>query len=140
MSARPNVLIVEDDESVSLGCRQALQLAGYAVDWVDTAEAAFEKDRLRCLAAVVTDMRLPYADGLWLVRRCRELHPDLPVIMISGRSAASLAVEAIQSGAFGFLEKPFKPEALVDIVKRAIEERTRTQQAAAAAVSGYVGR
>lgn len=124
-------LIVEDDPHVRLGCVQALQLAGLAVEEVASAEEA-----LHCLSpgfagVVVTDMRLPKADGLSVVRHARTLDPDLPVIMITGHGDVSLAVEAMRAGAYDFIPKPFSPELLVEVVRRALEKRALTLEVAA---------
>ncbi|MFM2055223.1 MAG: hypothetical protein RL456_3260, partial [Pseudomonadota bacterium] len=125
-----SVLIVEDDFHMQLGCVQALQLAGIAVDAVESAEAALERLAPGFEGVVVTDMRLPRADGLTLVRRCHEMDPDLPVIMITGHGDVTLAVEAMRSGAYDFIPKPFSPELLVEVVRRAIEKRALTLEVA----------
>ena len=124
------VLIVEDDFHMQLGCVQALQLAGLAVEAVESAEAAIPLITPGYAGVVVTDMRLPKADGLSLVRHCHALDPDLPVIMITGHGDVTLAVEAMRSGAYDFLPKPFSPEILVEIVRRAMEKRSLTLEVA----------
>ena len=121
-----SVLLVEDDFHMQLGCLQALQLAGIGVDAVESAEAALAQLQPGFEGVVVTDMRLPGADGLSLVRRCRELDADLPVIMITGHGDVTLAVEAMRSGAYDFIPKPFSPELLVEVVRRAMEKRALT--------------
>ncbi|MBP6898544.1 MAG: sigma-54-dependent Fis family transcriptional regulator [Burkholderiaceae bacterium] len=125
------VLIVEDDPHVQLGCLQALQLAGLATEGVDTAEAALARLHPGWRGVVVTDMRLPGADGLWLVRQVQALDADLPIIMITGHGDVSLAVEAMRSGAYDFIPKPFSPEQLVEVVRRALEKRALTLEVAA---------
>jgi len=131
MSRELTVLIVEDDVNVRLGCTQALKLAGLRVEGVESAEEALRAIQPGRTGAVVTDMRLPHADGLWLVQRCRELDATLPAIMITGHGDVSLAVEAMRSGAYDFIEKPFSPEVLVEVVKRALEKRLLTLEVAA---------
>ena len=126
MIQQPSVLVVEDDPHVQLGCVQALQLAGLAVEGFDNAEAALQRIAPGWAGVVVTDMRLPGADGLWLLRRCGELDADLPVIMITGHGDVSLAVEAMRSGAYDFITKPFSSEMLVEVVRRASEKRSLT--------------
>ncbi|PXW96277.1 two-component system C4-dicarboxylate transport response regulator DctD [Sphaerotilus hippei] len=130
MQIELTVLIVEDDIHVQLGCVQALQLAGLPVEAVDSAEAARQHLAPGYAGVVVTDMRLPGADGLSLVRHCRTLDADLPVIMITGHGDVSLAVEAMRSGAYDFLPKPFSPEVLVEVVRRALEKRRLTLEVA----------
>jgi two-component system C4-dicarboxylate transport response regulator DctD len=124
------VLIVEDDFHMQLGCVQALQLAGLSVEAVDSAEAAIPLITPGYAGIVVTDMRLPKADGLSLVRHCHAIDPDLPVIMITGHGDVTLAVEAMRSGAYDFIPKPFSPEILVEIVRRAMEKRSLTLEVA----------
>ncbi|NDY93286.1 sigma-54-dependent transcriptional regulator [Ideonella livida] len=124
------VLLVEDDFHVQLGCVQALQLAGLGVEAVDSAEAALPRLQAGFPGVVVTDMRLPGADGLSVVRHCHGLDRDLPVIMITGHGDVSLAVEAMRSGAYDFIPKPFSPEVLVEVVKRALEKRRLTLEVA----------
>ena len=128
MTSPLSVLIVEDDANVRLGCRQALKLAGFAVVCVESAEAALADVEPAQIGVVVTDMRLPRADGLWVVQRFRQIDPGLPVIMITGHGDVSLAVEAMRSGAYDFIEKPFAPEVLVEVVRRALEKRTLTRE------------
>lgn len=131
MSTPLSVLLVEDDLPMQLGCQQALQLAGLDVQAVESVEAAWPRLSAGFPGVVVTDMRLPGADGLSLVRRCQELEAELPVIMITGHGDVSLAVEAMRSGAYDFIPKPFSPEALVEVVKRALDKRALTLEVAA---------
>ena len=131
MSPDLQMLIVEDDANVRLGCTQALKLAGMRAEAVESAEEGLRVIESGRLGVVVTDMRLPRADGLWLVQRSRDVDPSLPVIMITGHGDVSLAVEAMRSGAYDFIEKPFSPEVLVEVVKRALEKRVLTLEIAA---------
>ncbi|QDF95576.1 Fis family transcriptional regulator [Azoarcus sp. DD4] len=123
MSSPLHVLVIEDDPNVRLGCEQALQLAGITVDSVGSAEAGLPRLAPGFPGVVVTDMRLPGADGLSVVRRAHELDPDLPVIMITGHGDVTLAVEAMRSGAYDFIQKPFTPDLLVEVVRRALDKR-----------------
>jgi len=131
MSSEFTVLLVEDDPHVRLGCQQALQLAGLQVDDVANAEDALAVLASGRVGVVVTDMRLPKADGLSLVRYCKELDASLPVIMITGHGDVSLAVDAMRSGAYDFITKPFASELLVEVVRRALEKRLLTREVAA---------
>lgn len=125
------VLIVEDDPHVQLGCVQAMQLAGISVRAVASAEDAITLLQPGFTGVVVTDMRLPGQDGLELVRWCRQRDADMPVIMITGHGDVHLAVEAMRSGAYDFIPKPFSPEVLIEVVRRAMEKRALTLEVAA---------
>lgn len=126
-----SVLLVEDDPHVQLGCVQAIQLAGVSVRAVASAEEAQTLVQPGFPGIVVTDMRLPKQDGLELIRWCHEREADMPVIMITGHGDMGLAVEAMRSGAYDFIPKPFSPETLVEVVRRALEKRALTLEVAA---------
>ncbi len=130
MNNELSVLIVEDDPHVQLGCVQAMQLADLPVEAVDNAEDALQRVQDGFAGVIVTDMRLPGSDGLQLVRHCREVDEGLPVIMITGHGDVSLAVEAMRSGAYDFIPKPFSPETLTEVVRRAMEKRALTMEVA----------
>jgi len=131
MSPDFRILIVEDDPHVRLACVQAMQLAGLAVEGVASAEEALPRITEGAMGVVVTDMRLPKADGLSLVKLCQQHDATLPVIMITGHGDVSLAVDAMRSGAYDFITKPFASERLVDVVRRALEKRLLTREVAA---------
>ncbi len=126
-----SVLVVEDDPHVRLGCVQALQLADLHVEAVGSAEDALPHIHSGRIGVVVTDMRLPKADGLSLVKLCQQMDASLPVIMITGHGDVNLAVEAMRSGAYDFITKPFASELLVDVVRRALEKRLLTHEISA---------
>ncbi|MCP5269140.1 MAG: sigma-54-dependent Fis family transcriptional regulator [Zoogloeaceae bacterium] len=126
MSIELHVLLVEDDANVRLGCEQAMQLAGMKVESVVSAEEAQKRIVAGFPGVVVTDMRLPQMDGLSFIRWARGIESALPVIMITGHGDVTLAVEAMRSGAYDFIPKPFSPEHLVEVVQRALEKRALT--------------
>jgi two-component system C4-dicarboxylate transport response regulator DctD len=123
MKTSLQVLLVEDDPNVRLGCEQAMQLAGIPVLSVASAEAAEKYLKPDFAGIVVTDMRLPGGSGMDLLRLVRERDPDLPVIIITGHGDVTLAVEAMRNGAYDFMQKPFSTDDLVDVVRRALEKR-----------------
>ena len=126
MKPKLSVLIIEDDALMRLGCVQALQFAGLPVQAFEAAEAAWPQLRPQFPGVVVTDMRLPGIDGMEVVRRCQQLDPTLPVVVITGHGDIAMAVEAMRSGAYDFLPKPFQPELLVEVVQRALDKRALT--------------
>ncbi|AWK87725.1 sigma-54-dependent transcriptional regulator [Azospirillum thermophilum] len=125
-SAVLKVLIVEDDEDVALGCRQALQLEGIAAETVGTAEKARRLVGAGFPGIVVTDIRLPGMDGMELLRQLLAADPDLPVVLMTGHGDVSMAVQAMKIGAHDFIEKPFSPDYLVEVVRRALDKRRLT--------------
>lgn len=130
MNSELTVYLVEDDAAVQLGCVQALQLADIPVRPFDSAEALVPHLRPGMAGVVVTDMRLPGADGLAVIGEVRDVDADVPIIMITGHGNVSLAVEAMRSGAYDFIPKPFSAEQLVEVVQRALEKRRLTLEVA----------
>jgi two-component system C4-dicarboxylate transport response regulator DctD len=117
------VLIIEDDPDVRLGCEQALQLEGIATDSVASAEAAQKLLGRDYRGIVVSDIRLPRMDGMTLLREIQALDDELPVVLITGHGDITMAVQAMKDGAHDFIQKPFSPEFLVGVVRRALEKR-----------------
>ena len=117
------VLLVEDDPNVRLGCEQAMQLAGIPVIVTASAEEAEKYLQDDFPGIVVTDMRLPGISGMDLLRKVRARYADLPVIIITGHGDVTLAVEAMRNGAYDFMQKPFSTDDLIEVVRRALEKR-----------------
>jgi two-component system C4-dicarboxylate transport response regulator DctD len=123
MDTAIKVLLIEDDSAVRLGCEQALQLAGYSVFSWDSAEKALPAITPGAGLVIVSDVRLPGMSGLDLLQRVIELDAELPVLLMTGHGDIDMAVGAMRSGAYDFIEKPFPSERLVEVVGRAIEKR-----------------
>jgi two-component system response regulator AauR len=117
------VLIVEDDPHVLLGCQQALALEDIPSEGVGSAEEALARIGDDFAGIVVSDIRLPGIDGLELLTRLKARDASLPVVLITGHGDINMAVGAMRNGAYDFMEKPFSPERLVDVVRRALEQR-----------------
>ena len=130
MTSNLTVFLVEDDKDLQLGCVQALQLADIAVRAFDSVEAVQPHLCPGLAGVIVTDMRLPGAHGLALVEEAHDIDPDLPVIMVTGHGDVTLAVQAMRSGAYDFIPKPFSPEQLVEVVQRALDKRRLTLEVA----------
>ena len=126
MNDKLTVIVIEDDPPMRLGCVQAIQLAGFNALGFGTAEEALKAISPGFAGVVVTDLKLPGMDGMNFVERCRDVDPDLPVIIITGHGDIAVAVEAMRNGAYDFITKPFRPEGLVDVVRRATEKRLLT--------------
>jgi len=126
MSASQPIIFIDDEEHIRLANRQTLELAGYAVTCLETAEAALPRITDDWPGVVVSDIRLPGMDGMALLDRLRAVDPDLPVILITGHGDIAMAVQAIRAGAYDFIEKPFAAETLTEVVRRAFEKRALT--------------
>jgi len=122
-SAAPQVIFVDDDADVRDANLQSLTLAGFTALALGTAEEALTAVKDDFAGVVVSDIRMSGMDGLELFRRLSVRDPELPVILISGHSDISIAVAAMQRGAYDFLAKPYSPDYLVSRVKQALEKR-----------------
>ena len=120
------VLIIEDDPDVRLGCEQALQLEGIDTESVASAEEAQRHIGKEYRGVIVSDIRLPRMDGMTFLREVLAVDGELPVVLITGHGDISMAVQAMKDGAHDFIEKPFSPEYLVEVVRRALERRRLT--------------
>jgi DNA-binding NtrC family response regulator len=117
------VLFIEDDPAVRLGSTQALQLAGIRVSGFGSAEKALDHIVPGFAGVLVTDVKLPGMDGLALLSLALKIEPTLPVILVTGHGDITMAVQAMRAGAYDFLEKPFAPELLTEVVQRALDKR-----------------
>jgi two-component system response regulator AauR len=123
-----DVLVIEDDPNVQLGCEQALQLAGLSTRAVGSVEAAHPLLDTLLFGVVISDIRLPGVDGLSFLREQAAQSPGRPIILITGHGDIAMAVQAMRDGAYDFIEKPFLTQHLVEVVKRALEKSRLTRE------------
>ena len=112
------ILIVEDELSMRLGLAYTLEAAGYAVTAAERGDDGIALIGKQRFDVVVTDMRLPGADGLAVLKAVRKAQPDAGVIVITGYADVQTAVEAMKLGAFDYIAKPFEPAHLLSLVER----------------------
>jgi two-component system C4-dicarboxylate transport response regulator DctD len=118
------VMLIEDDDGMRAAVSQWLKLHGYDVTALAAPGQALSALDRHFSGVLVSDVRMPDMDGLELLRQMRD--PEIPVVLMSAYRDIPLVVEAMQRGAYDFLEKPFDPERLVDVVRRASEKRRLT--------------
>ncbi|HEV2421670.1 MAG TPA: sigma-54 dependent transcriptional regulator [Candidatus Acidoferrales bacterium] len=125
------VLIVEDEENARKGYEALLRKWGCEVLGVGTGEDGITRFPDFQPAVVLADVELPGINGLDLLRQLHEGAPDTPVIIITGRGSDERAVQAIEAGAFWYIEKPLKPPVLRSLLDRAMGKiRDRREVAA----------
>ncbi|MEM9049007.1 MAG: sigma-54 dependent transcriptional regulator [Pseudomonadota bacterium] len=117
------VVIVDDEADMRASISQWMELSGFIPAGHETAQSALDAVVPDFPGVVVTDVRMPGMSGLELLSRLTERDRDLPVILITGHGDVPMAVEAMRLGAYDFLEKPFNPDRLSDLVRRASETR-----------------
>ncbi|MBS8261468.1 sigma-54-dependent Fis family transcriptional regulator [Roseibium polysiphoniae] len=123
-NAKTPVLIVDDDPAMRSALRQWLGLAGFDTIEVPDADTAMRHVQPSFPGCVVSDVMLNGDDGVRLMKRIAEIDADIPVILITGHGDVPMAVDAMRSGAYDFVEKPFDPEVIAELVRRACEKRS----------------
>jgi len=113
------VWLVDDDASIRWVLERALRNDGMAPRAFDAAEGALDALRRDTPDVLITDIRMPGASGLELLRRIRDARPALPVIVMTAHSDLGSAVSAYEGGAFEYLPKPFDIDEAVALVRRA---------------------
>jgi excisionase family DNA binding protein len=119
---RPRVLVADDEASIRELLSKTLALAEYEVDTAPDGRAAIERLRLGRYDLLIADLKMPGLDGLALIREAKRLRTDLPVIIITGFSTESSAIEAVNLGVAGYLTKPFRVPQVLAAAARALGE------------------
>jgi excisionase family DNA binding protein len=120
--APPRVLVADDEDAIRDLLAKTLALADYEVETVPDGQAALDRLRARPYQLLITDLRMPGLDGLSVIREARRLHPHLPVVIITGYSSESSAIEAINLGVSGYLTKPFRVAKVLAVAAQALGE------------------
>jgi DNA-binding NtrC family response regulator len=120
----PRILVVDDEMIVCESCKRILEEDGYEVETALGGMEAFEKMKQNPFDIVITDLKMPGIDGMEVLRTFRREYPDAIIIMITGFSTVETAVEAMKLGAFDYISKPFTPDEVSIVVKKAIEQKS----------------
>lgn len=115
-------LLAIDDDDVTLGVlRDLLTLRGYRVLTAGEGQQAIEVFSQKRPHVVITDIRMPYVDGLQVLSRVKEIDDTVPVILVTGHGDLDDAIKALREGAYDFLQKPINTEILLNTVRQAME-------------------
>ncbi|MEN0088490.1 MAG: response regulator, partial [Pseudomonadota bacterium] len=114
---------VEDDDAMRLSLAQTLELEGATVIQVSNLQHAKRHIRFNFAGIVLSDIRMPLHDGFDVLDHVQTIDPDLPVVMLTGEADVPMALRALKSGAYDFLEKPCPTDRLVEVLNRALAHR-----------------
>lgn len=117
------ILVVDDDRRILDMVVLHLEDEGYGTRACSDGAEALEALASESFDLVLCDVRMPALDGITLVRRVKEIDPDLPVILVTGETVFDTAVRAVQHGAFDYIVKPFSMQGLGVAVERGLERR-----------------
>ena len=128
VSIMPDILLVEDKESLRRVLRLTLEHAGYGVTEAADARAAMLEIARAPYRLVLTDLRMPHGSGLDVLRAARTADADVPVVVMTAYGSIDEAVQAMKEGAQDFLQKPVDSNHLLLLIERALEQaRLRTE-------------
>ena len=127
MTHTQTVWIIDDDSSIRWVLEKALGKAAVPVASFDSGNSALEALQHEEPAVIVSDIRMPGMDGLELLERIHEGHPELPVIIMTAHSDLDSAVSAYKGGAFEYLPKPFDVDEVTSLVQRALDVRQQQE-------------
>jgi two-component system response regulator HydG len=124
MSQQPSVLVVDDESSILDTLRILLRKEGYEVTTAQGGKAGLEQIRSGSHAIVLTDVRMPQVSGLDILQAARDQDPETPVILMTAQASLQTAIQAVNQGAFHYIQKPFSNDELLTILRRACEFRS----------------
>ncbi|MEE9607524.1 MAG: sigma-54 dependent transcriptional regulator [Myxococcota bacterium] len=118
---KPRVAVLDDEQRMVDIIGMVLRREGYDIQTFVDAEAALGALEKQPFDLLLTDLKMPDVDGVEVLRRAREAHPELPVILITAHASVPTAIEAMRAGAFDYVEKPFDNTELKTLVRRALD-------------------
>ncbi|HXE80608.1 MAG TPA: response regulator [Vicinamibacterales bacterium] len=123
-AGRPRILVADDEASIRELLGRTLSLAEYDVDVVVDGRSALERLRVDNYDLLIADLRMPGVDGLQLIREARRFSSALKVIIITGYSSESAAIEAVNLGVNGYLTKPFRVAQVLSAVAKTLGDES----------------
>ncbi|HYY41654.1 MAG TPA: sigma-54 dependent transcriptional regulator, partial [Pyrinomonadaceae bacterium] len=120
MEAAGRILVIDDEQSITDALELILGAQGYEADSANDVAAALKLLAARQFDLVFTDLRLPDADGLEVLKRIKADSPDTEVILMTGHGSLDVAIAAIKQGAYYYVEKPFAPDEITMLAERAL--------------------
>ncbi|MBI5360269.1 MAG: response regulator [Planctomycetes bacterium] len=125
------VLIVDDEKNIRLTMAEALESLGLEIDTAADGEEAVSKLKAKRFALVLLDIVMPGIGGMDVLADIHKTNPDTRVIIVTAHGSIESAVEALKMGACDFIEKPFVPDKLRELVRRVLDrDRMKAQEAA----------
>ncbi|RJQ38338.1 MAG: sigma-54-dependent Fis family transcriptional regulator [Nitrospiraceae bacterium] len=123
--SKGNILIIDDEDIVRISCKRALMPEGFEVKTAQNGIEGLKMIEEERFDIVLTDLKMPDIDGIEVLRLIKQRWADTVVIIITGYQTVDSAVKAIKLGAYDYIEKPFTPDGIVNVVHRALEDRKK---------------
>src|SRR4030067_2967987 len=131
MQNQVQILVIDDEQIMREGCSRILSKDGGAVICAENGTKGLEeiKGQSEKIDVILLDLMMPGMSGMEVLDHVRTIDPNLLVIVITGYATVESAVEAMKKGAYDFIPKPFTPDQLRIVVKRALERRSLQKEA-----------
>jgi DNA-binding NtrC family response regulator len=125
---KPRILIIDDEKAICDACSKILTEEQYQVEVSNDGESGLAKIDVFHPDLVFVDLKMPGINGIEVLRRIREMDPTVVSVVITGFASIESAVDSMKVGAFDFLPKPFSPDQLRIIARRALENRMKKKR------------
>jgi len=122
MSSPPRILIIDDEEMALSNLEHVLKKQGYDIVTADSGPKGLNLVRSNTFDVVLTDLKMEKVDGMQILEECRQRHPQTEVIMITGYATVDSAIEAMKKGAYHYVSKPYRIDAVRKTVAEALEK------------------
>lgn len=123
MSLAANIIVIDDDPSLREGCLQTLAEDGYRVQTAPDGVVGLQMASQESFDVAVLDLKMPKLDGMQVLFKLREESPHTAVVVMTGYATVETAVEAMRRGATDYIAKPFTPDLLSAVVRRAVDHK-----------------
>ena len=120
-----NILVVDDEENAREGLSRILSKEGYAVETAANGKEAIDTIKRHNFDLVITDMRMPLMDGFEVLREIKRMKDNIGVIMITAYGEVESYLEAMNMGAFEYINKPVRVNELKRVITKVLEERKK---------------
>ena len=124
------MLIIDDDEFILKSCRRIFEAEGFQVTTTPNPQEGLDLTSAQSFDVVLVDWMMPGFDGMDVVEEIDKRSPSSALVMISGHPSVGRATEAMKRGAMDYLPKPFKPEEITAVVKKAVQQKVTSEKKA----------
>jgi formate/nitrite transporter len=122
------ILVIDDEEIVGESLRKTFKGDGYEIETAHNGQEGLQKARRKPFDLMIVDLKMPDISGLEVIKQIKAEQPDTMMVMITGYPAVESATEALKTGVFDYIPKPFTPEEISSVVEKALETKARLEK------------